>query len=419
MQSPWSWQAIIGPWQDSLLVPAQAPPRPRLCFLKHFESLRDPRVVGRTSHLLLDIIGITICAVICGAEAWEQVETYAKDHYDFLKTLFVLPNGIPSHDTFNRVFRHLDAEAFGQCFADWINALSRQLHLLPVRWHAAIDGKTARHSFDFGTPSGALHLLTAWASDNGFTLGQLAVEGKSNEITAIPKLLEVLYLEGAIVTIDAIGCQKEIAADIRQKKADYILAVKGNQPHLYEDIKRLFDRHAESPGPAGSYSSHAETSKGHGRKEVHTCIVLNDLNGIRGLGEWKDAKRVALVLRQCWEGGKYSEEVRYFLGSYEGTAREYLGYSRKHWGIENGQHYVLDVTFREDDNRTRKDHGPANLALIRRIALSLLRQERSTKMSTPTKRMHACGDDDYLLTVLGGLDGLPLGNISEKSRRSL
>jgi predicted transposase YbfD/YdcC len=419
MESPLSWESIRGELLDTLMGRAEAKPRSRISFLKHFESLRDPRVVGRSTHLLLDIIGITICAVICGADSWEQVETYAKDHYDFLKTLFVLPKGIPSHDTFNRVFRYLDAKAFGQCFADWINVISEKLHLKPIRWHAAIDGKTARHSFDFASPSSALHLLTAWASDNGFTLGQMAVDGKSNEITGIPKLLEILHLEGAIVTIDAIGCQKKIAEKVREKKADYIFAVKENHPHLYEDIKQLFEKHAENPGPASSYSRHEATSKGHGRKEIRTCIVLSDLKDIRDLAEWKDAKRVAMVLRQCWEGDKYSEEVRYFLGSYAGPAQEYLTYSRNHWGIENGQHYVLDVTFREDDNRTRKDHGPANLALIRRIALSLLHQEKSTKMTTPTKRLHACGNDDYLLTILGGLDDLSPANISKKSRRSL
>jgi predicted transposase YbfD/YdcC len=370
--------------------------------MKHFESLRDPRVVGRSHHLLLDIIATTICAVICGADSWEKVETYGNDHYDFLKTFLALPNGIPSHDTFNRVFRHLDPEAFGTCFVDWMNAISKKLHLASVRWHAAIDGKTARHSFDYGSPKSALHLLTAWASENGFTLGQMAVDDKSNEITGIPKLLELLHLEGAIVTIDAMGCQKKIAEKIREKDADYILAVKENQPHLLEDIKELFDKHAESHGPTSSYSTHEEDSKGHGRKETRSCIVLNELEGIRGLGEWKDAKRVAFVFRQCWEGEKYSEECSYYLGSYDGRAKDYLAYSRKHWGIENGQHYVLDVTFREDDNRTRKGHGQENLALVRRIALSLLKQERSTRMSTPTKQFHACGNDEYLLKILAG-----------------
>jgi predicted transposase YbfD/YdcC len=370
--------------------------------LKHFESLRDPRVVGRNSHLLLDIIATTICAVISGAESWEQVVTYGEDHYDFLKTFLAFPNGLPSHDTFNRVFRYLDAEAFGTCFVDWMNAISEKLHLGPVRWHVGVDGKTARHSFDFGSPKTALHLLTAWASENGFTLGQMAVDDKSNEITGIPKLLEILYLEGAIVTIDAMGCQKKIAEKVREKGADYIFAVKDNQPHLLEDIKELFDKHAENPEPESSYTSHEEENNGHGRKETRSCIVLSDLEGIRGVGGWKDAKRVALVFRQRWEGEKYSEETAYYLGSYDGHAKDYLAYSRKHWGIENGQHYTLDVTFREDDNRTRKGNGQENLALVRRIALSLLKQETSTKMTTPTKRLHACGNDEYLLEILAG-----------------
>src|ERR1700722_2606983 len=285
-----------------------------------------------------------------------------------------------------------------------LRALSMKLHLTPGRWHAAVDGKTARHSFDHGSPKSAMHLLTAWASENGFTLGQMAVEDKTNEITGIPKLLEILYLERAVVTIDAIGCQKKIAEKVQEKKADYILAVKGNQPHLFEDIKDKFDKHAESPGPESTYSTHEENSKGHGRRETRTCIVLNDLEGIREIGDWKDAKRVACVFRQCWEGDRYSEEFQHYLGSYDGMAKDYLAYSRKHWGIENGQHYILDVTFREDDNRTRKDHGPENIALVRRIALSLLSQEKSTKMTTPTKRLHACGNDDYLLKILSGIE---------------
>ena len=232
----------------------------------------------------------------------------------------------------------------------------------------------------------------------------MAVDDKSNEITGIPKLLEILYLEGAVVTIDAIGCQKKIAAKVREKKADYIFAIKDNQPRLYEDVMRLFEVHCENPeAREGKYSAHDEHSEGHGRREIRTCIVLNDLEGIRDLDKWADAGRIAIVIRQCWEGDKYSVESRYFLGSYQGTAKDYQYYCRQHWGIENGQHYVLDVTFREDDDRTRKDHGPENFALIRRIALSLLKQDKSTKMSTPTKRIHACGNDAFLLSLLNGL----------------
>jgi predicted transposase YbfD/YdcC len=404
METTGAQEWVIAEFVPSADVDAEPEPRISISFMKYFDSLPDHRVVGRSSHLLLDIIGITICAVICGAESWEQVETYGKDRHDFLKTVMALPNGIPSHDTFNRVFRYLNPKAFGQCFVDWINAISKKLHLTPARWHAAVDGKTARHSFDHGSPKSAMHLLTAWASENGFTLGQMAVEDKTNEITGIPKLLEILHLEGAVVTIDAMGCQKKIAEKIREKKADYILAVKDNQPNLLEDIQEKFDKHAENPGPESTYNTHEEKSKGHGRRETRTCIVLNDLEGIRGIGDWKDAKRIACVFRQCWEGDKYSEEFQHYLGSYDGMAKDYLAYSRKHWGIENGQHYVLDVTFREDDNRMRKDHGPENLALVRRIALSLLNQEKSTRMTTPTKRLHACGNDDYLLQILAGLD---------------
>jgi predicted transposase YbfD/YdcC len=378
------------------------PPPPGL--VEAFAEIPDPRVTGRCAHRLRDIVVMAIAAVIAGAETWEDVADYAQAKRDWLTTFLELPNGIPSHDTFNRVFRLLKPEPFQECFLDWIEKVSEQLGMSPLRRHTAIDGKTARHSFDPSSAKGALHLLNAWAVENGIALGQIPINGKQNEITAIPKLLEMLDLEENVITIDAIGCQKEIAKQIKEGGGDYILQVKDNQPHLHEDIEAKFKKHQQQPGPEGSYSRCEEESHGHGRRERRICIVLNDLAGIRNLGMWVGLKRIIMVMRQCWEGEKYTEEVRYYIGSLEVKAPLYLYYTRRHWGIENGLHYVLDVTFREDASRVRKGHGQENLGLLRRIAITLLKQDKTEKRSIRRKRILARDNNDYLRRVLFGIN---------------
>jgi predicted transposase YbfD/YdcC len=365
--------------------------------VEHFADLPDPRLERTRLHELLDVIVIATCAVICSAESWEDVAEFGRSKFDWLKRFLKLPNGIPSHDTFNRVFARLDPQALQECFLRWLRAVSEEIGVQPI----AIDGKTLRRSFDRASAKSALHLVSAWATANHLTLGQVAVDEKSNEITAIPKLLELLDVSGAIVTIDAMGCQKEIAAQIRQGGGDYVLAVKDNQGRLYEDILQCFQRHLDDECPAVEHSWHEAVDDGHGRRERRTVLVLNDPEGIRDRELWKDLDTICMVVSERTMNGQTSTEARYYIGSRWGTAEDYGRWVRGHWGIENSLHWVLDVSFREDDSRLRTGHGPANLALLRRITVSLLRNEE-TKHSIHTKRLKAAWDESYLLKVLCG-----------------
>jgi predicted transposase YbfD/YdcC len=365
----------------------------------YFASLPDPRIDRTRHHELLDIVVIAICAVICSAESWEDVETFGRAKHDWLKTFLRLPNGIPSHDTFNRVFAHLDPEAFQECFLSWVGALGEEAGTQAI----AIDGKTLRRSFDRASCKGALHLVSAWATANHLTLGQVAVQDHSNEITAIPKLLEILDVSGAIVTIDAMGCQKEIAAQIRDGGGDYVLALKDNQERLLEDVQACFQPYLDGGTRRAGHSQHTTTDRGHGRKERRSYFVINHPEGIRDRALWRDLHALCLVVRERTVAGKTSTEAHYYIGSREGTAEEYSAWIRGHWGIENGLHWVLDVTFREDDSRLRCGHGPENLALLRRVAVSLLKNDQTSKHSVHTKRLQAGWDEEYLLKVLCGV----------------
>jgi predicted transposase YbfD/YdcC len=365
---------------------------------KHFKSLHDPRTGNATEHLFLDILVITICAVICGADGWVDIANYAVAKHDWLKTFLALPHGIPSHDTFRRVFCLLAPHAFLECFQRWIDALSAGLGLKRI----AIDGKTLRRSFDRATGKAALHLVSAWASEQHLVLGQVAVDAKSNEITAIPKLLELLDVTGAIVTIDALGCQKEIAAKIRDGGGDYVPAVKDNQPHLLEDVDQCFERALDSDFAGLKHSYHEEVYQGHGRVETHQVYTILDPEGIRDVALWKDLKAITLICSERQETGKEDTvEVRYYIGSKAAQAKAYAGYVRGHWGIENGLHWVLDVSFDEDRSRMRTDHSAENMALLRRLALSLLKQHRG-KGSVRGKRKRSGWDDQVLVEVLSG-----------------
>src|SRR3954470_13576664 len=299
----------------------------------HFADLLDPRGERSRRHELLDIIGIAICAVISGAESWTAVEAYGHAKHDWLKSLLALPNGIPSHDTFRRFFSLLDPEAFQRSFADWVAAMAARgagtLRVIPI------DGKTARRSGRRRSGLAPLHLVTAWASANHVSLGQVAVDEKSNEITAIPRLLELLDLSGALVTIDAMGCQKEIAAQIVTGGGDYLLAVKENQLHLYEDIDTSFTEALETDGAGLEYSVARTEETNRGREEVRECHVITRPKGLRDAGLWKGLTAICMVLSHRVVGGAESIEVRYYIGSLVGTAAEYLSAIRGHWGIEN------------------------------------------------------------------------------------
>lgn len=371
---------------------------PALAIQTHFANLKDPRIDRTRRYELLDIIVIAVCAVIAGAEGWVDIANYGVAKLDWLQSFLVLPEGIPSHDTFRRVFCLLDPHAFQECFQSWIDALSAGLGLKRI----AIDGKTLRRSFDRGTGKAALHLVSAWATEQHLVLGQVAVDTKSNEITAIPQLLELLDVSGAIVTIDAMGCQKEIAAKIREGGGNYVLTVKDNQPHLLEDVQHCFEQALESDFAGLRHSAHEEVYEGHGRVETHRVYTILYPEGIRDLALWQDLKAITLMVSERQQAGKEDTvELRYYIGSKAATAKAYAGYVRSHWGIENGLHWILDVSFDEDRCRMYTDHSAENMALLRRLALSLLKQHGG-KGSVRSKRKQSGWNDQVLVEVLSG-----------------
>jgi predicted transposase YbfD/YdcC len=347
-------------WKSVMVTP----PTP-VSLAHHFATLDDPRMERSQRHNLIDIIGIALCAVIAGAESWPAIERYGHAKRDWLEKHFRLPGGIPSHDTFRRVFCLLDPGAFQRGFADWVAALADGG--VGTRRAIPIDGKTARRSGRRGAGLAPLHLVSAWAGANHVTLGQVAVDAKSNEITAIPKLLEVLDLKGALVTIDAMGCQKEIAAKIVDGRGDYLLAVKENHPHLYEDIDTCFTEALETDY-AGLESSvfQAEVESDRGRQTVRECHVIAHPKGLRDAGLWKGLKAICMVLTQRVAEGAESIECRFYIGSFVGTAQEYLSAIRGHWGIEIPQSDDprsdnLCVAGRAGYHRRR---GPARASLV-------------------------------------------------------
>jgi predicted transposase YbfD/YdcC len=362
---------------------------------KHFRRLKDPRVVGRSRHLLIDIVVIAICGVIGNCDDWPDIELFAKKRLAWFKRFLALPEGIPSHDTFERVFAHLDPRVFMQCCVEWLRAAA---DLIGVG-HIAIDGKTLCGSAS--SKLGPLHLVSAWATQAKLTLGEVAVDGKSNEITAIPKLLELLDLKGSLVTIDAMGCQKVIAAKIVAGAGDYLLAVKGNQEHLLEDIQTTMSQALDGELPRHQVATITMPSQGHGRKEQRTCTVVTNLENIRDRATWTGLKTVIMCCRERTMNGQQTVEANYFISSRRMAARKFAEALRGHWGIENGLHWQLDVSFDEDASRIQKRHAAENFAFMRKLALCLLKQH-SAKMSMARKRKAAALDPDFLATTLMG-----------------
>jgi predicted transposase YbfD/YdcC len=382
--------------------------------LEHFADLPDPRREQGRIHRLDEIVFIATCAVLCGADSWEQIADYAHSKLDWLKTFLALPGGVPSHDTFRRVFCLLDPLAFQECFYAWITALMRRQGLPPIATDPpglrpiAIDGKAQRGSARRTVGRSALHVVSAWAVENRLTLGQVATDAKSNEITAIPELLELLDLEGAVVTIDAMGCQKEIAADIVSGGGQYVLAVKENQPHLYEDIERAFEEALDRGEPGVDFTECQTEGVRSGRQETRNCCVITAPAGIRDAGLWAGLTAIVMVISQRVVDGVASSETRYFIGSAAGTAEDYLNWVRGHWGIENALHWVLDVCFHEDDQRHWAGNSAQNLAWLRKLALCLLKAEKSSKgKSIATRRLTAGWKNDYLLSVLAQIPEKP------------
>ncbi|MCU0706355.1 MAG: ISAs1 family transposase [Fimbriiglobus sp.] len=371
-----------------------------LGIVRHFAHLTDPRVDRTKKHRLEDILVIALCAVLCGADSFEEIQRFGKAKLDWLKGFLALPHGIPSHDTFNRVFAALDPDEFSAGFASWTAQWCPDAGLRQV----AIDGKALR-SAPADTFSGCLHLVNAWAVENHLFLGQVVVEEGSHEIAAMPALLRVLDLKGALVTIDAAGCQKAIVSQIREQGGDYLIPVKGNQPSLQAAVQAVVGSACESE--LQGCDTHESREQGHGRQEERYVTVIPAPKGLPGGWPegwpegWEGVKSVVVVGRERQLKGRNASTTHYYISSLDATAKEMAGYVRGHWGVENGLHWCLDVTFREDANRTKDANAGANLGAIRRVATSLLKQDPG-KGSIKSKRFQAALDTNYLLRVLQG-----------------
>ena len=366
---------------------------------ERFSALTDPRMERTKRHLLLDMVVIALCAAICGANGWADVERFGKAKLDWLSQFLDLPNGIPSHDTFGRLFARLDTNEFLTCLHNWL----RSLKLALKDKHIAIDGKTVRHSFDKATGKSALHLVSAWASDVRISLGQVAVDEKSNEITAVPRLLELLELTGAVVTLDAMHCQKETASAIVTKGADYLLTVKENQPKLHAKLAELFINYGDDDYRVSGLRIHKTVERSHGRNERREYYVIAAPAELRA--EWEGLRTIGMVYRCREVGDKIQEETVYFISSLPPVVKRLARLIRGHWGIENSLHWVLDVTFAEDQSRIRKGHGPEIAAVFRRLALSILEQDTSVKGSIRGKRLQAGWNTDILERILANYGG--------------
>ena len=373
----------------------------RELFTPFFANLTDPRIDRTKRHALLDIFILALCATIGGANGWVDIERFGKAKLDFFRRFLELPHGIPSHDTFGRLFARLDPAALLTCIQSWLTAFRAAVD----REMVAIDGKTMRGSFDSAAAQSPLHVVSAWASEARLVLGQVSVDSKSNEITAIPLLLELLDLKGCIVTIDAMGCQKDIAAAVRQREADYVLTVKDNQPTLLMTIYEAFMAHAESDFTDPTLRRFKTVERGHGRDETREYFVAAAPEDLLRHGQWKDVASIGMVQRTRIVDGNVTEAFIYYLSSLPPKVKTFARAVRGHWGIENRLHWSLDVTLAEDQSRVRKDHGPANLGMLRRLALSILQQDTSSKDSLRGKRLSAGWDEGRLLKILTSFCG--------------
>lgn len=374
--------------------------QPSASLVKHFEGLPDPRTGNAKAHIFLEILIIAILAVICGADGWSDVELFGKNKKTWLKTFLKLPKGIPSHDTFGRVFAKIKPEAFQKRFMEWVQAVEK----LTVGQVIAVDGKKLRRSYNQETGKAAIYMVSAWATQNQLVLGQTKVAEKSNEITAIPELLRLLDISGCIVTIDAIGTQTEIAETIIQGGGDYLLAVKENQEHLFEDVQYLFEALDTAKGMKSTPYQYAKSvNKGHGRIETRECWATDREEHVallRKRQQWSGLQSVVRIVSQRQIGDTREAQTRYFISSLPAEAKTILKTKRSHWKIENQLHWVLDMAFREDESRVRQDHAAENLAVLRHMALNLLKNEKTAKGGIRAKRLQAGWNNDYLLIIL-------------------
>ena len=362
----------------------------------YLSVIKDPRIDRTKRHSLVSVLFIGICAVLCGAESWEQMEDFGNERKEWLGQYVALPQGIPSHDTFGRVFAQIDSKAFQDSFLGWINLVSLKMPGQII----AIDGKTLRRSHDHSKGKEALHLVSAWACANHLVLGQVQTDEKSNEITAIPELLKLLDLCGSIVTVDAMGTQKEIAEEIQNKKADYVMALKGNQGLLHEDVRQYWE---DPQLPETEYQSFETADKGHGRMEIRRYKISDQIEWLEPKAKWKGLKSVGMVESERIIRGQTTNECRYYLSSLKADAKEFARAVREHWRIENQLHWSLDVSFREDQCRVRIQRAAENFALLRRMALHILKQDKTQNKSINRKRWLAAMNTNYLQTLLGGI----------------
>ena len=366
-------------------------------FESFFNNIQDPRHHNKR-HQLIDIIFIAVCAVVSGADTYEQIENFGNKRIKWLGKFLELPHGIPSHDTFGRIFEKIIPNEFQNCFMRWIESVAE----LTKGQVIAIDGKTLRRSHNQAADKKAIHMVSAWASSNQVVLGQLKTEEKSNEITAIPNLLKLLEVSGCVITIDAMGTQKKIAKTIIDKGADYILSLKENHKTLFDDVVRFFNDKKDMEKQGYVFDEHTDVDGGHGRIETRRAVVTADIDWLQDKDNWKGLKGIGMIESTREIGEECSHERRYYILSLNCNAQFFGTSVRKHWGIENSVHWVLDMAFREDESRMRKGHSPENFAAIRHIALNLLRSNKTFKGSVKSKRLNAAMDVKYLEEVMFG-----------------
>lgn len=363
----------------------------------HFQSLPDPRRL-RVMYPLINVVTIALCAVICGADDFVAIAEFGRQKKKWFAKFLDLSAGIPSHDRFNAIFAAIKPAEFEKCLLSWITDLQE----ITAGQVVAIDGKTLRRSYDTTNGKAAIHMVSAWATANRISLGQVVVDAKSNEITAIPQLLEILDVSGCLVTIDAMGCQTQIAADIVAGGADYVLAVKDNQPTLSDGVREFFEDQMEDDFARTKVSRHQTDEQGHGREELRSYYVCSVPDDLPDRGRWTKLMAIGMVISDTLRGGKASLEIRYYILSKMMSARRFAATVRGHWGIENRLHWQLDVTFGEDQSRIRRGHADANFSILRRTALSMLKNNASKKLGVKNKRLTAAWNEDYLLEILLG-----------------
>ena len=369
-----------------------------ISLIDHFSLLEDPRITKKNDHKLISIIMISICATLCGANTWVEMEEFGKAKQSWFETFLDLSNGIPSHDTFGRVFSLLSHKNFQECFLSWIKSISGE-----IKGVVAIDGKTLRRSHDHSSGKAAIHMVSAWSSENNIVLGQIKTEEKSNEITAIPKLLKALDVHGCIVTIDAMGCQTAITSQVIDQGGDYVVALKGNQEKLATEVEQLFTQADEKEYEGYEWDYYETQNKSHGREEIRRYWTIDCQNLLENSGKWSKLNTIGMVESTRITKDKTTIEHRYYIASIENDATLFGKSAREHWGVENGLHWCLDIGFREDECRIRKGQAAENHALLNHIALNALKREKTSKVGIQAKRHKAGWDEEYLLKVLAGI----------------